>query len=402
MLINMRGGLMAGKRLPYDAEVEYIESTGTQWIDTGVNVTTSTGFEITAKFNSTAMGVFGAVLPSPTGSTRFHFGRRDNVVGSNKLFWGIWSGTYYGRSSTIDYSTEHLFKYVPSQSSSFFVDTSAYAIGYQTQRYYPSESRLFYLFATSDLSSAAALPCSALCYGAKFYDGSTLVRDFIPVRVGNVGYMYDRVSGKLFGNEGTGDFVLGSDVVPVEYIESHGTEWIDTGVVPTANTNVAIDYQTLITTGTDSNAFFGSRIAAQSSALSIMQYLTGGAIRLRWDYGGSLANFVEVRSGVHAISTVGNAATYDNAESVSGGIFAASGKSIWLFAINNNGSALVPHKGLQVYLFKIYDGSTPVCSFRPVRVGTDATSWEGAMMDVLIRRIYRNQGTGAFGYGNDI
>ena len=33
----------------------------------------------------------------------------------------------------------------------------------------------------------------------------------------------------------------------------------------------------------------------------------------------------------------------------------------------------------------------------PVRVGT-----EGAMMDVLTRRIYRNQGTGAFGYGNDL
>jgi hypothetical protein len=38
----------------------------------------------------------------------------------------------------------------------------------------------------------------------------------------------------------------------------------------------------------------------------------------------------------------------------------------------------------------------------PVRVGTDATSWEGAMMDTLTRRIYRNAGTGAFTYGNDL
>ena len=28
-------GKAAGKRLPYDAEVEYLESTGTQYIDTG-------------------------------------------------------------------------------------------------------------------------------------------------------------------------------------------------------------------------------------------------------------------------------------------------------------------------------------------------------------------------------
>ena len=46
----------------------------------------------------------------------------------------------------------------------------------------------------------------------KIYDGHELFRDFIPVRKGNVGYMYDRVSGKLFGNSGTGSFVLGPDV----------------------------------------------------------------------------------------------------------------------------------------------------------------------------------------------
>ena len=34
----------------------------------------------------------------------------------------------------------------------------------------------------------------------------------IPVRKGNVGYMFDRVSGKLFGNKGTGAFVIGPDI----------------------------------------------------------------------------------------------------------------------------------------------------------------------------------------------
>jgi hypothetical protein len=37
------------------------------------------------------------------------------------------------------------------------------------------------------------------------------VIDFIPVRIGNVGYMFDKVSGKLFGNAGTGNFILGPD-----------------------------------------------------------------------------------------------------------------------------------------------------------------------------------------------
>lgn len=36
--------------------------------------------------------------------------------------------------------------------------------------------------------------------------------DAIPVRVAQVGYMYDKISGNLFGNDGTGSFVLGNDV----------------------------------------------------------------------------------------------------------------------------------------------------------------------------------------------
>ena len=35
--------------------------------------------------------------------------------------------------------------------------------------------------------------------------------DLIPVRVGTTGYMYDKVSGQLFGNAGTGSFGLGPD-----------------------------------------------------------------------------------------------------------------------------------------------------------------------------------------------
>ena len=36
--------------------------------------------------------------------------------------------------------------------------------------------------------------------------------DLVPVRIGSTGYMYDKVSGNLFGNSGTGSFILGPDV----------------------------------------------------------------------------------------------------------------------------------------------------------------------------------------------
>ena len=57
------------------------------------------------------------------------------------------------------------------------------------------------------------------CFSSKIYQLGVLVRDFIPVRKGTVGYLYDRVSGKLFGNAGTGAFTYGNDLkypIPAE------------------------------------------------------------------------------------------------------------------------------------------------------------------------------------------
>ena len=44
-------------------------------------------------------------------------------------------------------------------------------------------------------------------------DGTTTL-DLIPVRKDGVGYMYDKISGKLFGKEETGNFIIGPDKVP--------------------------------------------------------------------------------------------------------------------------------------------------------------------------------------------
>ena len=43
------------------------------------------------------------------------------------------------------------------------------------------------------------------------FKGRDGLLDIIPVRVGDVGYLYDRVSGQLFGNAGTGAFIIGPD-----------------------------------------------------------------------------------------------------------------------------------------------------------------------------------------------
>lgn len=48
-------------------------------------------------------------------------------------------------------------------------------------------------------------------FGVKIHDNS-ISADLIPVRVGTTGYMYDKISGQLLGNAGTGEFILGPDI----------------------------------------------------------------------------------------------------------------------------------------------------------------------------------------------
>ena len=59
--------------------------------------------------------------------------------------------------------------------------------------------------------------------------------NLIPVRVGQVGYMYDTVSGQLFENSGTGSFIVGPDSqeqptpipAPEEYVNDGLVLWLD-------------------------------------------------------------------------------------------------------------------------------------------------------------------------------
>ena len=49
-------------------------------------------------------------------------------------------------------------------------------------------------------------------YSFRWVKGGVTVLDLIPVRKGAEGFMYDKVSGQLFGNSGTGRFIVGPDI----------------------------------------------------------------------------------------------------------------------------------------------------------------------------------------------
>lgn len=187
--------------LPYDAEIEYLASTGTQWIDTDIIPDATTGFEIEAVCSNTTDSYFIG-LRNNSNNTRWGAG---HSRGGFYWCYGSYqsSGRLTGLSANIKLNYLNDKKYIATNGSST-VNVSLPSLSF-TPAY---NIRLF----GSAGVVASYSKWSGKIYYTKITQGSSTIMDLIPVRVGTTGYMYDKVSGELFGNSGTGSFTLGNDV----------------------------------------------------------------------------------------------------------------------------------------------------------------------------------------------
>ena len=117
------------------------------------------------------------------------------------------------------------------------------------------------IITASNVEDMYGLSQNLRIYSYKVYENGVLVQDLIPVIKNNVGYMYDLVSKKLLSNIGAGEFLYGPIVshydAEVEYLESTGTQWIDTTHKPTETTEIFV--RGAFTADTTSNQYvFGS------------------------------------------------------------------------------------------------------------------------------------------------
>lgn len=194
---------------PYDAEVDYLESTGTQWIDTGV----------VATFENETSAWIDVILTSLRGASSGTLA----LTGANTAYnngFSISHDSYRIRGS---YGTLTTSEYSPSVGTRFQVAVSKYEIVVNGTSYVISPSNsgflagsviLFGLRRGANVQAITLASCKI--YGARFSQAGSLIRDFIPVRFTNElgqseGAMYDRVSSELFRNMGSGEFLIGPD-----------------------------------------------------------------------------------------------------------------------------------------------------------------------------------------------
>lgn len=182
--------------LPYDAEIEYLESTGTQYINTNIYLNTSS-FEI--GYNILGNSVkWGYTHQRNGGGTWI-------TVESSTAFFGNYNNR---RVSITTDNTENVVTF--ASTSGITVNGVSYSKTFQLGSDSIASIPL-YVFGRYDFRNGMDYDSSGKVKSFYLKNNGTLVVDMIPVRVGQVGYMYDRVSGQLFGNAGTGSFILGPD-----------------------------------------------------------------------------------------------------------------------------------------------------------------------------------------------
>lgn len=201
-------------KIPYQ-QVEYIESTGTQWIDT--KVFADLPLELSADVSLTQ---------PDTGSTVQTLAGGHSGSIANSRFWiasfpqgKINCALTYNSISTrsVPVKQRILIDVLFSNGQQTVkVDGEVYTSAANTtsQTWFRAETiNLLREFGSHTTSLA---PLKAKVFAVKLWMQGALVRNFVPVRFLNdngvqEGALYDKVTGELFKNSGTGTFMIGPD-----------------------------------------------------------------------------------------------------------------------------------------------------------------------------------------------
>jgi hypothetical protein len=198
-------------------ELKYLETDGNQYFDTLVHPSNTINYEVKIRLLSTGYtdsgetcGLVGAVNDITMSTTNDNFAF--NTFISARL------SKFSGEDNLIDY-IDDLGTIISNYTYTFKVeDRILYAEGLEwwtspSTSTYQFDDVTYGLLRTNTKAGFEQVANAYKCriYGAKFWDGDTLIRDYIPVKLGSVGALYDKVTGEYYYNKGTGEFILGPE-----------------------------------------------------------------------------------------------------------------------------------------------------------------------------------------------
>lgn len=353
-------------------ELQYLESSGTQWIDTGVKPDQTYALKIKFQTEQSSSGGI-AVSDANWQSNGFGIWCNAAAFGNGTMQTTEWHGT---TPIEIELSQQGLFV---NGNLTWTPDTATFTV--------PANMTLFSL----NRNGSIAEKLTGKIYFAQLFKAGKPVRNFIPcTNPSGIPGLYDLVDGKFYGNSGTGVFLAGppKEMLPegfaqVEYIQSDGSQFFDTGIVPDANTRVVMDFQ-LMTAGSTNQCLFG--VVGQ---FSFRWYGSGSAFRSN---GSNSVNFPTSISATdrHIVDKTAIKTTLDRDFSVT---TTAGNCTLPLYLLAQKASSgATNYAKAKLFRCQIFNGDAFARAFVPCKDPTGAVG----LYDLVGQKFYGNAGTGVF------
>lgn len=179
-------------------QVEYIETTGTQYINTGFTPNQNSRVILTLQLTQTSNNFFGARSSATSNAFTMSTVKENGV--------DCWRHGYNTSTINTNVAADTTNKHVVElNKNTMYVDGKL--ISTQTEATFtcPVAASIGVIRSASNVYSGGAK-----FYSCKIWDNGTLVRDYVPCTnsSGVIG-MYDVVYSKFYGNSGTGVFAVG-------------------------------------------------------------------------------------------------------------------------------------------------------------------------------------------------
>lgn len=410
-------------RLPSEyQEVEYIQSTGTQWINTWLWVDQNTIMECKVNMQPWATYQFPRVYWVRNwlswSSERDFWLQWDR---DNKFFYAVnytnYGSTYCIQSGTFADNTDYTIKHTNTQLrvngvSQWTVSATTYSISYPLWLFNDEQ-------AWSDFDRKAKMKL----YRLKMYNWTTLQRDFIPCyrKSDNVIGLYDLVNSVFYTNSWSWTFSKGNDVTMVEmknayigrkilpdeyqeaeYIQSSWTQYINTGCRPSSNIEVECKVNIQSSSFSSNPTLYWARNTDSWASRRAF------SLQVEWGvdkYTASIySNTGTYQVALRSINTVSTNVDYVLKQThtnfyvdwVSQGTYSCSSYSVWynmyVFAYNVWWSAS-QQISMKLYSMKIRDSWTLVRNFVPCYRKSDSVIW---LYDLVNDTFYTNSWTWTF------
>ena len=401
---------------PPDKFVRYVEATGSQYIDTGIVGRYGTKAECKVAWMELGDKAF-LDCGDWSNNTRFFMCHCSSASGN--MFLGYRTGVKVHKTDdnlkTYDllFETKRVYTYTTDISAPDGDDntTATITIDGTTADSVVAKSlnteQNLYIFAMNHNGSPYGYS-KTRCYGLKIWQDGSLVRDFRPcVHDGHAG-LYDAQNDRIYYSASGTDLTYDENCdVPdafIDYVESFGNSYVDTGITGKSGTSAKMEIALM---GNSDQALLASKNGNDRFYL----IHNGGGSQWLYGYGGyskfgtfTVGTKYYVDSSLAVGSQVikigdsgpdGATTTLINATSTSP---IDTGRSMYLFCCNQSGSALAKQYWgkARVYWLQIFQGGEMVRDYRPcLKYG------EAALYDDVSKTIFYPTGD-PLGYDNSV